>query len=862
MVSNAVVTQQNGNTPLMRQYYRIKAQHPDSMLLFRMGDFYETFDADAIEASRILGIALTKRSNGAAHDVPLAGFPHHALENYLPTLVDAGKRVALCEQLENVPAKGKLVRRGVVEVVTPGVTLHHALLDPLKPRYLAAVCWQKAGAGLAYADASTGEFALTEVALDGLPSMLESLRPAELLIDRTKRHEMEALAIDGARETILEDWVFTYDYGHELLRDHFQTHSLRGFGVTDQRAGVVAAGAVLHYLKETQQGDLSQIQRLACVSSTGGMALDRQTRRNLDLEASESSSDGALVELIDETLTASGGRMLRRWLMRPLTDVKTINHRLEAVSALYDRRRDREALRELLKGIGDLERLAGRVCTGRASPRDLVAIADSLERAPRIQNLFEEEACPELRTTAGELRPLPDVVSLIRTAIVDHPPVNKSSGDIFRAGYNAVLDKTRQLARSGKEYLAQLQKREADATGITSLKVGYNKVFGYFLEVTNVHKDKVPSNYERKQTLVNAERYVTSELKEYEEQILTAEVDMLRLERELMKELLSDVAEFASSIQETAQAIAALDCYAAFAAGAETRRYCKPVVDSSHILRIENGRHPVVERAMPMGEAFVPNTIHLDAASSQIHIITGPNMAGKSVALRQVGMIVLLAQAGSFVPATSAHIGLVDRIFTRVGASDHIARGESTFLVEMNETANILHNATRRSLILLDEVGRGTSTFDGLSIAWALVEHIHKNPEVAARTLFATHFHELNELADQLQRVKNYRVDVQEHGGKVIFLRRLKPGAADHSFGIEVAKMAGLPSQLIERARVIMSKLEAHQELTDNHDGEQMSLFPGDEPNTAVIDQLSQIKINNLTPLEALTALAELKAKI
>ncbi len=846
----------------MRQYYGIKEQHPDSMLLFRMGDFYETFDADAVEVSRILGITLTKRSNGAAHNVPLAGFPHHALENYLPKLVDAGMRVALCEQLEDEPSKGKLVRRGVVEIVTPGVTLNDALLDPIRSRYLTAICWGKDDAGLAYAEASTGEFVLTEVGVEGVAAAIESIRPAELLVVRTERHRLEALALEDVRETVLEDWVFTYDYGHDLLRNHFQTHSLRGFGVTNHYSGVIAAGAVLHYLKETQKGDATQIRRLSCVSSRKGMELDRQTRRNLDLEVTRRNGDGALVELVDDTRTPMGGRKVRQWLQRPLTDVKEINNRLDAVASLLHNRGARDSLREILDDIGDLERFSGRICTGRASPRDLTAVAEALDQVPKITALFEDETCPILRSQVAELCPLLHVVTQIRAALVDNPTTNKKGGDVFREGYNADLDRTRQLARSGKQYLAQLQQREAESTGIVSLKVGYNKVFGYYLEVTNVHKDKVPPGYERKQTLVNAERYVTPELKQYEDQILTAEVDMLRLERELLIELRTAIAEYVAEIQQTARAIAVLDCYAGFAAGAEDRRYCRPVIDTSYILHIEDGRHAVVERAMPMGEMFVPNSIQLDAASSQIHIITGPNMAGKSVALRQVGIIVLLAQAGAFVPASSAHIGLVDRIFTRVGASDHIARGESTFLVEMNETANILHNATRRSLLLLDEVGRGTSTFDGLSIAWALVEHIHNNRDVAARTMFATHFHELNELASTLQRVRNFRVDVQEHHGKVIFLRRLMPGAADHSFGIEVAKMAGLPAQLIERARIILQKLETQDEPQIRNGGAQMNLFPSEEPYAALADQLAGLDINSLTPIEALLALAKIKQSI
>ncbi len=866
-MSSTVAVKRHGRTPLMQQYYRIKEQHPGSMLLFRMGDFYETFEEDAVEASRILDIVLTKRSNGSAHDVPLAGFPHHALQSYLPRLVRAGKRVAICEQLEETPAKGKLVRRGVVEVVTPGVSLHDELLSPKLSHYLAAVHWAKDRIGMAYVDASTGEFLVTEVDASALEDALDSISPAELLVDKSQRRRLEPL---GARDYVvtgLEDWVFTFDYGYELLRTHFQTHSLSGFGVEELSAGIVAAGAALHYLAETQKGSLPHIQRLAQVSLRDGMTLDTQTKRNLELVASirGGRQDGSLVEILDRTLTPMGGRMLRKWLIRPLCDVGRINGRLDAVEALCGHRRLRESARGLLRKVGDIERLAGRICTGRASPRDLVALGLSLRQIPELQALFSEESPPTLVDLVGKLAPCPEVVDRIERALVERPPATMKDGGVFRDGYHEDLDRLRLLARSGKEFLVALQRTECERTGISSLKVGFNKVFGYYLEITNAHKDSVPEHYIRKQTLVNAERYITPELKEYEEKILTAEEEMLRLEAELFGELRQFVAQATVEIQRTAGLLAALDCFSSFADVAAQGRYCRPVVDDSLALHIEDGRHPVVEHSLPPGEDFIPNSIDLDPVAGQIYIITGPNMAGKSVVLRQVGLIVLLAQVGSFVPAASARIGAVDRIFTRVGASDNLAKGESTFLVEMNETASILHSATPRSLLLLDEVGRGTSTFDGLSIAWALVEHLHNTPEVAARTLFATHYHELNELAGGLRRVRNFRVQVQEHDGRVIFLRRLVSGGADHSYGIEVARMAGLAQPVIDRAREILYQLEGQHRSVEvateaaPRDNLQMSFFPADSPYMAVLENLKCLDPQQLTPIEALLALAELK---
>lgn len=857
----------------MRQYYKIKDRHPNAILLFRMGDFYETFEEDALTASKVLGIALTKRSNGAVHDVPLAGFPYHALDNHLPKLVRAGLRVAICEQLEDAKASRTVVKRGVVEVVTPGVSFHEALLHPTQSHYLAALHWgvgrrNADRVGMAFLDASTGEFLVNECHVTELTEALESMGPAEILFEKRMRDRLENIVSGDAVVTPQDDWVFTADFAQETLLGHFRTHSLKGFGVEGMELGLVAAGAVLYYFKETQKGRLAHVRRLTAYSGDAYMALDPQTKRNLELVASlrDGKSDGTLIEILDHTLTPMGGRLLRKWLLRPLRHVESIRRRQDAVESLQRGRTVRSKLRALLREVGDLERLAAKVFTGRASPRSLVSLNQSLKQIPAIKSLFEQETCAVLKQLITRLEPCAETVRKIDQALVDNPPATLREGGILRDGFNEELDALRAMARSGKDFVARMQQKESERTGIPSLKVGYNKVFGYYLEITNTHRDKVPEEYIRKQTLVNAERYITQELKEYEETILTAEEKIVSLEADLFERLRIAVSEKTAAMQRNAALFAELDCYSSFAELAATGGYCRPRVDESLRLHIEDGRHPVVEHAMPLGEAFIPNSVDLETATSQIHIITGPNMAGKSVVLRQVGLIVLLAQVGSFVPAVRAHIGVVDRIFTRVGASDNLAAGESTFLVEMNETANILHNATNRSLILLDEVGRGTSTFDGLSIAWALVEYLHENRSVAARTLFATHYHELNELAGRLDRVRNYRVQVQEHDGRVIFLRKLAPGGADHSYGIEVARMAGLPDALIDRARSILAQLETQDLVVEHTDAQDNSVAgPTGASDADMVmlrklrGKLAGVQPNRLTPIEALLALAELK---
>ncbi len=882
-------------TPLMRQYSKIKARHPGAILLFRMGDFYETFDDDALTVSSVLGITLTKRSNGGASDVPLAGFPHHALDSHLPKLVRAGLRVAICEQLEDPKFARKIVKRDVVEVVTPGVLLHDGMLDPRRSTYVVAVRRgtdrAEAGkVGIGFLDASTGEFYVAEVPEARLAETLMTIGPAELLIDKKQREWLHSLKLPACTVTPQEDWCYTFDFAYETLLRHFKTHSLKGFGTDEMKLGLKAAGAALYYVSETQRGQLPQVRRLQRYASEDYMALDPQTKRNLELVASmQSGEEGTLVGILDLTKTPMGARLLRKWLVRPLCRVDQIEKRLEAVAALVDDRRLREALRDELQAVGDLERLAARISTGRAAPRDLHTLKLTLAQIPAVKTLLESAQSDTLQKVGTGLTLCLDSAERIGRALVDEPPATLALGGVIRDGYSDELDELRVLARSGKDWIARMQKSEIERTGISSLKVGFNKVFGYYLEITNAHKGKVPDDYIRKQTLVNAERYITPALKEYEEKVLSAEERIGALEAELFNSLRMALAEDAAAFGQNANLLAMLDCFVSLAEVAVRNSYTRPVVDDSYALDIREGRHPVVERTLPPGEPFIPNSVRLDPDDTQILLITGPNMAGKSVVLRQTGLIVLLAQVGSFVPAEHAHVGVADRIYTRVGASDNLAAGESTFLVEMNEAANILNNATPRSLILLDEVGRGTSTFDGLSIAWALVEHLHAEPHLRARTLFATHYHELNELAERLPRLASARVQVHEHDGKVIFLRKLVPGGADHSYGIEVARMAGLPEEIIRRAREILAHLEAqHVAVGDapsanpqpTGDGApaprarraaqpesipdvQMTLFTPAAPDPvleALRDALETVDPNRLTPIEALMKLAELKA--
>lgn len=863
-------------TPLMRQYWKIKDRHPGAILLFRMGDFYETFEEDARIAADVLGITLTKRSNGASGETPLAGFPHHALDQYLPKLVQAGHRVAVCEQLEDPKFARKVVKRDVVEVVTPGISFHEGLLTPKRSNYLAAAFWGKdrqgEKVGFAFLDASTGEFQATEVPASQFEEILQMISPAELLIDKRQKDEARALRSTGFVLTPQEDWVFGEEFAQETLLRHFKTHSLKGYGVEELSFGLIAAGAALYYLSESQKGRVPYIRKIRRYESSDFISLDPQARRNLELiDSMQGGRDGTLIQILDQTLTPMGGRLLRNWLVRPLRTVEKIQRRQEVVQTFHASERLRQGIREDLRGMGDLERLAARVYTGRATPRDLVALRFTLERIPGIQARLQDGGGP-LAGIQENLVSCNEIVKRITDTLVDEPPTKLDVGGFIRSGFSEDLDELRQISKGGKEYLARLQKTESDRTGIPSLKVSYNKVFGYYIEVTNAHRDKVPQEWIRKQTLVNAERYITDELKTFEEKILTAEEKISEIEIRLFTELRQTIADGIEPVQKNAQVLAMLDVVACLAEVAVRHNYVQPEITDDGILDIEDGRHPVVEQLLPVGEAFVPNSIILDPkgeAGAQLLVITGPNMAGKSVVLRQTGLIVLLAQVGSFVPAKQARIGVVDKIFTRVGASDNLAAGESTFLVEMNEAANILNNATPKSLLLLDEVGRGTSTFDGLSIAWAIVEYLHDRPEVAARTLFATHYHELNALASRLPRVRNARIQVHEHDGRVIFLRKLVPGGADHSYGIEVARMAGLPNTVIDRAKQILKTLERHNVAEDIEVAARQALPEHIPPPTDEVlippeltylrEAISKLDPDTLTPVEALLKLTELK---
>jgi len=878
-------------TPLMRQYHQIKEEHPGCVLLFRVGDFYETFDDDAKLVSRELGITLTKRNNGG-DQTPLAGFPYHALDTYLPKLVKKGHRVAVCEQTENPSeaksAGRKIVDREVTEITTPGVTLSEKLLEHKRNNYAAAVYWSGNTAGVAFADVSTGEFSLSQVSKEQVEDLLQSVGPAELLLAQKFKNKIPE-ELQDYNVTFIDEWVYEGDYGYQLLTDHFETHSLKGFGVEELKVAQIAAGALMHYIQETQKASLGHIRRLHKFENKEFMSLDGSTKRNLELITSiqEGGTEGTLISILDQTKTAMGGRLLRKWIMRPLKKLKPIRQRLNAVEALNVNHEIRENLREELDQVGDLERLISRICVGRANARDLMQLKMSLAQVPRIKMQFNQLEEPLLQDISKRMKLLIDVQERIERTIQEDPPASLRDGGIFKDGYNDELDELRDVARNGKDYIAKIKKELAEETGISSLKIGYNKVFGYYIEVTNTHKDKVPEHFIRKQTLVNSERYITPELKEVEEKILSSEERSKTLEYDLFEELRLHVAEYAEDVQQVAQALAEIDCLQSFAEIAFRNNYCKPTIADDQIIDITKGRHPVVEKTLPPGDPFIPNDIHLENEDEQILIITGPNMAGKSIILRQTGLIVLLAQVGCFVPAEDAHIGLVDKIFTRVGASDNLAAGESTFLVEMNEAANILNNATRNSLILLDEVGRGTSTFDGLSIAWSLAEYLHNQPSVAAKTLFATHYHELNELANMYEHVVNYNVQVKEHDGKVVFLRKLVPGGTDHSYGIQVADMAGLPSIVIERAKEILKNLESHSlDITDSNgtlaEGAkkkqaavkkaakelekqepitQPSLFQTQlDPNVEMLmDKLEACDPNRMTPIESLMLVAELK---
>ena len=866
------------STPLMKQYAQVKAKYPGTILLFRMGDFFETFEEDAKITARVLGITLTRRGNGAAGDIPLAGFPHHALESYLPKLLKAGYRVAICEQLENPKFAKGIVKRDVIEVVTPGVAFSDKVLEQKQNNFLGAVALSTAVAagedvvGFAFLDVSTGEFRVGEFPLKQLAEQVGAIAPSELIVQKRDLGALQHILRDSFRGlyTTRDDWVFNVDFGAELLTGHFQTQSLKGFGLEGREQGVIAAGAVMHYLQETQKANLLHLKRLTPYDVSSYIVLDPSTKRNLEISSSiTGSAEGTLFSVLDRTRTPMGGRLLKRWVNQPLNRTEPITSRLEAVTELVEAATMRGALAETLSGIGDLERLNTKICTGRANPRDLIALRTILSEIEHLATAIAPVTTSSLLAIRNGLQPLPVIVTMIDAAIEAEPPLALADGGVIKKGFNAELDELRDMAFSGKKWIADLQKKERERTGISSLKVGFNNVFGYYIEITHTHKDRIPADYIRKQTLTNAERYITPDLKEYEEKILHAEERMLSLETGIFNDVRLKVAAHAEAIQTDAQLLASLDCFISLAAAAVDYNYCCPEVTDSTALDIVDGRHPVIERLLPPGEQYIPNSVRLDTETDQILIITGPNMSGKSSFLRQTGLIVLLAQIGSFVPARKAVIGIVDKIFTRVGASDNISSGESTFLVEMHEAAHIVNAATKRSLILLDEVGRGTSTFDGISIAWSLTEYLHQH--VGARTLFATHYHELNELADLFPRIKNYKVDVREYGDRVVFLHKVTPGFADHSYGIHVAKMAGMPEEITERAKTILKNLEG-SELTINVEGSgqkqrrggriaaaelQMTLF--EMKDDRLRDALKSMDIDTITPLEALQKLADLK---
>ena len=866
------------STPLMRQYFEIKSKYKDTVLLYRMGDFYETFDEDARTVHKILGITLTKRANGKAAQVALAGFPHHALDSYLPKLIRAGFRVAVCEQLEDPKLAKGIVKRDVIEIVTPGTTLSDKILDQKTNNFLACVLTDKSGPetifGLSIMDASTGEFLVGEFSAKEFLDQMNVFMPSEIIVPVSMYETMKALLKSTQWPHVVtrqEDWLFSYQYAYDLLIAHFKTHSLKGFGVQDLNPGLCAAGAGLHYLKETQRTDVAHINRMAKLDQSDFMMLDMVTLRNLEIMSSthDGYAHGSLISILDQTITPMGGRKLKQWITRPLKNIEKIQSRLNAVDELMTTPKLRDQITTLLKDIGDLERLISKVCANRINPREIRALCSSLEIIPLLKTEMELVKSPALQNIRNSLVALEVLTQEIHRALVDEPSLQIKDGNVIRQGFSEELDTLRSIAFDGKNYIANIQSRERERTGIGSLKVQFNNVFGYYIEITHTHKDKVPSDYIRKQTMVNAERFITPELKEYEEKVLTAEEKINRLELELFDQLRKTIAEYTSDIQENASLIAELDCYFSFAETATLNKYVKPVVNNSDALLIREGRHPVVEKILPPDEPFIPNDLTMNA-DSQIHLITGPNMAGKSCYLRQVGLIVLLAQIGSFVPAASAEIGLVDKIFTRVGASDNLAAGESTFLIEMNETANILNNATSRSLILLDEIGRGTSTFDGLSIAWAVTEYLHDHSDQKPKTLFATHYHELVELEELLPRVKNYNMQVKKYGDKIVFVRKIAPGGCDHSFGIEVAQLAGLPKSVIHRAKEVMKNLESHNISAHKDKRElaketaspvQITLFD-DTIGLKLKDALSKMDVDALTPLEALNALSALKQQL
>lgn len=858
-------------TPMMKQFLDLKAKHPDAVMLFRCGDFYETYSTDAVVASEILGITLTKRANGKGKTIEMAGFPHHALDTYLPKLIRAGKRVAICDQLEDPKLTKKLVKRGITELVTPGVSINDNVLNYRENNFLAAVHFGKGACGVAFLDISTGEFLTAEGPFDYVDNLLNNFAPKEVLFERGKRLMFEGNFGSKFFTFELDDWVFTETSAREKLLKHFEVKNLKGFGVEHLKNGIIASGAILQYLIMTQHTQIGHVTSLARIEEDKYVRLDKFTVRSLELMGSMNDGGSSLLNVIDKTISPMGARLLKRWLVFPLKDVQPINERLNVVEYFFRQPDFKELIEEQLHLIGDLERIISKVAVGRVSPREVVALKVALQAIEPIKAACMDADNASLNHIGEQLNICQFIRDRIDREIDNDPPLLINKGGVIKSGVSAELDELRRIAYSGKDYLLQIQQRESELTEIPSLKIGYNNVFGYYIEVRNTHKDKVPAEWIRKQTLANAERYITQELKEYEEKILGAEDKILVLETQLYAELVQSLSEFIPAIQINANQIARLDCLLSFATAARENNYIRPVIADDDVLEIHQGRHPVIEKQLPIGEKYIANDVMLDSQTQQIIIITGPNMAGKSALLRQTALITLLAQIGSFVPAESAHIGLVDKIFTRVGASDNISVGESTFMVEMNEAADILNNLSPRSLVLFDELGRGTSTYDGISIAWAIVEHIHEHPKAKARTLFATHYHELNEMEKSFKRIKNYNVSVKEIDNKVIFLRKLERGGSEHSFGIHVAKMAGMPKSIVKRANDILKQLETDNrqqgisskpmvEVGETRGGMQLSFFQLDDPVLCQIrDEILNLDVNNLTPLEALNKLNDIK---
>lgn len=866
-------------TPMMQQFFDLKKKHPDAVLLFRCGDFYETYCDDAVIASRILGITLTKRNNGYNKGDEMAGFPHHALDTYLPKLIRAGKRVAICDQLEDPKLTKKLVKRGITELVTPGVALSDNVLNYKENNFLAAVNFGRSSCGLSLLDISTGEFLVGEGTIDYVDKLLGNFQPKEVLYDRDRRKDFERQFGQRFVTFEMDDWVFTLESAQQKLLRHFGVKSLKGFGIAHMQSGITAAGAILQYLELTQHTQIGHITHLSRIEEEKYVRLDKFTIRSLELVQPMQEDGLSLLDVIDRTVTPMGSRMLRRWLVFPLKDQKPIEDRLNVVDFFFREPTFRQTVDEQLQRVGDLERIISKVAVGRVTPREVVQLKVALQSVEAIKQACsayssgdaEQPGDKVIHTIAEQLNLCKEIRERIEREVNPDPPQLVQKGGVMRQGVSKELDELRHIAYSGKDYLLQIQQREADLTGIQSLKIGYNNVFGYYLEVRNTYKDRVPQEWVRKQTLAQAERYITQELKEYEEKILGAEDKILSLEAQLFAALVADIQQYIPQIQTNALLLARLDCLLGFAKTAEEHRYVRPVIDETETIEIRQGRHPVIETQLPVGEQYVPNDIMLDNERQQIIIITGPNMAGKSALLRQTALIVLLAQVGCFVPAEAAKIGLVDKIFTRVGASDNISLGESTFMVEMTEASNILNNVTPKSLVLFDELGRGTSTYDGISIAWAIVEYLHEQPKAKARTLFATHYHELNEMEKNFSRIKNYNVSVKEVDGKVIFLRKLERGGSEHSFGIHVAEIAGMPRSIVKRANVILKQLEAENatvgkagrptaEIASSREGMQLSFFQLDDPVLAQVrDEIIGLDINNLTPVEALNKLNEIK---